>query len=343
MAKREKRANAGNRMAKLLDEEEECQDEFYKTNYGGFEETESDREYEEEEEGEDVVDSDFSIDENDEPISDNEEEGQKKKRRLVTKAYKEPVPAPSKQKAKPKPTKPVPKVRTTQHESTEYERKSIRKSTAAKSAATAQRIKVRNLEQKKKIKKPKEEEWVPTQEELLEEAKTTELENLKSLEKYQKMESEKKTKRTVKKVINGPVIQYRSTRMPIIEEINQDKDIKNESENVCERTFISVLNDPNDATFNSIFEKKTARPLPRRLRCIVTGHLAKYVDPKTCLPYHSSMCLKIIRSAYYQQLEAHGDKSNPVVANWLKWYVKNKDKLRRELALKVKTHQVDHS
>lgn len=42
-----------------------------------------------EEEGDDIVDSDFSIDENDEPVSDNEGEGeQKKKRRLVTKAYK---------------------------------------------------------------------------------------------------------------------------------------------------------------------------------------------------------------------------------------------------------------
>ncbi|RZC43151.1 vacuolar protein sorting-associated protein 72 -like protein, partial [Asbolus verrucosus] len=200
------------------------------------------------------------------------------------------------------------------------ERKSIRKSTAAKSAATAQRIKVRNLEQKKKIKRPKEEEWIPTQEELLEEAKITELENIKSLEKYQKMESEKKTKRTVKRVISGPVIQYRSTRMPVIEEINPDKsEVKTESEEkVCERTFITVLNDPNDVTFNSVFEKKTARPLPRRLKCTVTGHVAKYVDPKTCLPYHSSMCLKIIRSAYYQQLEAHGDKTNPVVAAWLK-------------------------
>lgn len=61
------------------------------------------------------------------------------------------------------------------------ERKSVRKSTAAKSAATAQRIKVRTLEEKKKVKKPKEEEWVPTQEELLEEAKITEQENLASL------------------------------------------------------------------------------------------------------------------------------------------------------------------
>lgn len=43
---REKRSNAGNRMSKLLDEEEECKDEFYLTNYGGFQDTESDREYE---------------------------------------------------------------------------------------------------------------------------------------------------------------------------------------------------------------------------------------------------------------------------------------------------------
>lgn len=61
------------------------------------------------------------------------------------------------------------------------ERKSIRKSTAAKSAATLQRIKVRDLEQKKKVKRPREEEWIPTQEELLEEAKQTEKENLQSL------------------------------------------------------------------------------------------------------------------------------------------------------------------
>lgn len=46
MTQRERRNNAGNRMSKLLDEEEECQDDFYKTNYGGFEDTASDREYE---------------------------------------------------------------------------------------------------------------------------------------------------------------------------------------------------------------------------------------------------------------------------------------------------------
>lgn len=42
-ANRERRSNAGNRIAKLLDEEEE--DEFYKTSYGGFNETADDRDY----------------------------------------------------------------------------------------------------------------------------------------------------------------------------------------------------------------------------------------------------------------------------------------------------------
>lgn len=40
---RERRANAGNRMSRLLDEEDE--DDFYKTTYGGFTEIENDDDY----------------------------------------------------------------------------------------------------------------------------------------------------------------------------------------------------------------------------------------------------------------------------------------------------------
>lgn len=43
MAQRERRSNAGNRMAKLLNEEDE--DDFYKTTYGGFQEGEEDNDY----------------------------------------------------------------------------------------------------------------------------------------------------------------------------------------------------------------------------------------------------------------------------------------------------------
>jgi vacuolar protein sorting-associated protein 72 len=42
-ATRDKRSKAGNRMSKLLDEEEE--DDFYKTTYGGFAEIENDDDY----------------------------------------------------------------------------------------------------------------------------------------------------------------------------------------------------------------------------------------------------------------------------------------------------------
>lgn len=45
--------------------------------------------YREEIEGEDEVDSDFSIDENDEPVSDHgDDEEKRKKRQVGTKAYK---------------------------------------------------------------------------------------------------------------------------------------------------------------------------------------------------------------------------------------------------------------
>lgn len=62
--------------------------------------------FREEDEGEDEVDSDFSIDENDEPVSDPEQEGPKKKRRLVTKAYKEPKPVAAQPKTITKEKKP---------------------------------------------------------------------------------------------------------------------------------------------------------------------------------------------------------------------------------------------
>ncbi|CAH1962729.1 unnamed protein product [Acanthoscelides obtectus] len=291
-----------------------------------------------EEEADDIVDSDFSIDENDEPISDTEgDEGQKKKRRLVTKAYKEPLPVQKKER-KPKPPKEFSSEQKSgrqQEKSEEYERKSIRKSTAAKSAETAYRAKVRHLEKKKKPKKVVIEEHMPTQEELLQEAKATEEENLRSLEKYQRMESEKKIKRPFKKTISEPLIQYRSMRMPLIEEIlAKTENVKEEQpQKYYERTFITVLNDPHDVVFKKIFNVKQPVLPPKKLKCAVTGMPAKYVDPVTCVPYHNSTCLKIIRLAYYDYLEHNGDKTNPMVSEFLKWFSANKDRLRKELLM----------
>ncbi|XP_013142226.1 PREDICTED: vacuolar protein sorting-associated protein 72 homolog [Papilio polytes] len=398
MAQRERRSNAGNRMAKLLNEEEE--DDFYKTTYGGFQEGEEDNDYVEEKETEDVVDSDFDIDENDEPTSEHDDE-ETKKRKVDTKAYKDPnrkrKGAEQKVKKvikKPKEHKVKEKTITTSVEKVDksiidlsIERKSIRQSTAVKSAETQQRIKIRSELKKKKPKKV--EERVLTQEELLEEALITEKENLKSLERFEQNELERKKVRPIKKTITGPVIRYHSFAVPepLISEItpetntiiedNKDEDmikseketmeevpileekpvveeseikverdtrtkmdvvgpdeeikiedvkLKNEKQNkpkntnckFYERTLISFENDIRNKAFKSCFP--TSKPKKRReLLCAVTKKPARYIDPITKLPYRSVDAFRIIREAYYQQLEARGDRTDPQVQLWLNW------------------------
>ncbi|XP_076758005.1 vacuolar protein sorting-associated protein YL-1 [Xylocopa sonorina] len=385
---RERRANAGNKMAKLLNEEEE--DDFYKTTYGGFEEVEQDHDYMEEDEAEDEVDSDFSIDENDEPISDTEQEGPKKKRRLVTKAYKEPKVQSQKEPQKEK------KVRQPRQrifiESTE--RKSIRRSTAAKSAATQKRLTERNEHQKRKTRVIRHDMWKPTQEELLEEALQTEQINMKSLEKYQKLENEKKNTRTVRKAQTGPMIRYQSLAMPvmILSEVNHDKDddkinidgddekngnsenkspdettdegnvtIKSENgtketnkkdsshassknkyyyeqtKGYYERTFITF---ENEQLFSEAFKKPSStQRQPMKPLCAITRLPAKYLDPMTQLPYKNVQTFRLLREAYYQQLEARTDindtSQSPELLRWLEWRQKNQGGLAQRNTVRL--------
>ncbi|XP_045496481.1 vacuolar protein sorting-associated protein 72 homolog [Colias croceus] len=396
MSQRERRANAGNRMAKLLDEEEE--DDFYKTTYGGFQEVEEDGDYVEEKEVDDLVDSDFDIDENDEPVSDQEAES-KEKKKVSGKVYKDPKrkrKSAAENKAvtkKPKePREPKPKEAAESVDKvidTSIERKSIRQSTAVKSAETLERIKIRSELKKKKVKKV--EERPLTQEELLEEALITEKENLKSLERFEQSELERKKVRPIKKTITGPIIKYHSFAVPVplvsevtpddkssltpITDINLSDIIKSEDdmltpgdlsdgnnaepkpendneqsdpvkmdvdfvgpeeeitlndvpkkedkpkpkENVTyyERTLLSFENDIKNKAFNSCFPQKVPKRR-REMLCAVTKRPARYIDPITKLPYRSVDAFRIIREAYYQQLEARADKASPSLAAWLR-------------------------
>ncbi|XP_053698241.1 vacuolar protein sorting-associated protein 72 homolog [Sabethes cyaneus] len=355
-ANRERRSNAGNRIAKLLDDEEE--DEFYKTSYGGFQDAADDKEYiQKNEDEDDIVDSDFSIDENDEPVSDQEEEIPKRKKKVVTRAYKEPTKKSSpvkavketKQKAeRQKSPKRRDRSTFTVHDSG---RKSFRKSTAAKSAATLSRMKQRVEAEKRKPKIVKVEEYIPTQEELLEEAKITEKENLKSLEKFRRMELEKKKTRPTKRVFTGPILKYHSLTMPLVEEVpdtspkndvnetdeaaekSKEKSIKKRRKSVmpkvevkgkCERTFITFDNDIDDTLFSSYFPKAQKRERRSQI-CAITRLPARYFDPITQLPYRNLQAFKILREAYYQQLEDKGNTENPEVSKWLEWRKKIKD------------------
>ncbi|XP_058059664.1 vacuolar protein sorting-associated protein 72 homolog isoform X1 [Anopheles bellator] len=372
-ANRERRSNAGRRMAGLLDEEEE--DEFYKTSYGGFSETTDDRDYvQKNDDEEDIVDSDFSIDENDEPVSDAEEEsgkGPKRRRQAgtVTKAYREPPP----KKAATKPareTKPKAERQATLRKRPKFTvidsgRKSFRKSTAAKTAATQSRLRQRFEAERKRTRVIRTEEYIPTQEELLEEAEITERENLKSLERFRRMELEKQKTRPTKRKFSGPTIRYLSTTMPIIEVMSSGKpddgtpnksterdafDLADKSLSLrdkvakrnkkkakvevtgqYERTFITFENDLDEKIFDSIFPKPDTTRSHRQI-CAVTRLPARYYDPVTQLPYRNMQTFKILREAYYQQLEERGNTDNPEVAQWLEW--RRKIKQFRVAALK---------
>lgn len=364
-ATRDRRANAGNRIARLLNNEEE-DEEFYKTSYGGFQETEDDRDYvqkKQADDDDDSVDSDFSIDEDDEVISDAEEVPQKRQKKLVTRAYKEPpkkaTPAkapPAKViKSPPKPKRAAPK-RSGRSTYTVIDsgKISLRRSTALKSAATEHRVKARKEAKRKRPKMYRIIEAAPTQKELLAEAEITARENLDSLEKFKQTEIEKKAIRPTKRVNVGPIIRYHSLSMPAVTEVKLiSDDVKKETHNDedddddddamdiepkqqndtstfvasderIERTFITFENDIDDKFFNSLFNKSKKLHTKDDFVCALTRLPAKYIDPITKLPYGNIQTFKIIREAYYQLLES-GTTNVPVDEKWLQWRQKLKE------------------
>ncbi|XP_038058600.1 vacuolar protein sorting-associated protein 72 homolog [Patiria miniata] len=334
---REKRVTAGNRMSRMLQEEE--QDEFYKTTYGGFEEQSGDEEYTSEESDSDATDSDISDSEDDEVISDDEGNEKKRQRRTVTKAYKEPVTKPAAKKpSQPRPSvvasKPKEKEKaskrpavTSQPEQTAGQdegslRKSSRRSTVIK--GTEFQIRLKEREERAEINRmtianrSRPEVRRLTQEELLEEATLTEEKNLISLQMYHKLEAEKKKTKFHKKAFKGPFIRFHSMTMP---EVVTDKAARNRSsgeENAvvgsdnmqplqptqrCSRSFITFS---EEASFIACFPKTKSRP-PAKPLCPVTRQRAMYLDPITNIPYANKEAFKTIREAYESELESQSD------------------------------------
>lgn len=154
----------------------------------------------------------------------------------------------------------------------ESDRKSIRKSTALKSAQTKHRLKEMNEAQKLKKKAVKIEEYMPSQEELLEEALITEEENIKSLEKFQRLEMEKKKARPSKRNFVEPCIRYQSLKTPITMKTKTRSG--NVSENVNqeyeERTYVTFLNDINEDCFKKVFKNKMPRRKQHSNLCPIT-------------------------------------------------------------------------
>ncbi|XP_061822110.1 vacuolar protein sorting-associated protein 72 homolog [Nerophis lumbriciformis] len=331
---REPRKTAGNRMSKLLDAEEE--DEFYKTTYGGFNDESGDDEYHgEHSDTEDEVDSDFDIDEGDEPDSDQEEDAPRRKSRVVTKAYKEPVKV---AKPKPKPKRPSEETKKTEKTKVELKRrlpqefqdlceprKSVRQSTSEHTRKTNLRLQERQDAPRRRRGAHRDRPL--TQEELLAEAKITAELNIRSLENYERLEADKKKQVHKKRRFEGPTVRYHSVLMPLVspslpkeenvdvEGLDQDvpqtatanpaTPSQQPAGGLCSRTYVTFS---DDEAFDAAFPRsaQAAPQVPVQEICPVTHKAALYRDPVTDIPYANSRAFRIIREAYRKYVAAHG-------------------------------------
>uniref|UniRef100_A0A8D0FQE3 Vacuolar protein sorting-associated protein 72 homolog n=1 Tax=Strix occidentalis caurina TaxID=311401 RepID=A0A8D0FQE3_STROC len=278
----------------------------------------------------DEVDSDFDIDEGEEPASDQDESEPKRRRRVVTKAYREPLKSlrpkkpdvPSGSSQKPREVKSVP---LELQDDVGDSRKHMRQSTTEHTRQTFLRIQERQVQSKRKKGGPNYDRPL-TQEELLEEAKITEEINLRSLENYERLEADKKKQVQKKRKCVGPVIRYWSVTMPLVPEPGKEENVdvegpapspdSSQGRRVlgsaseppqlpppCSRTFISFS---DDETFERFFPKAKPPRLPVREICPVTHKPAVYRDPITDIPYSNIRAFKIIREAYKKYITAHG-------------------------------------
>lgn len=296
-ASRSRRNVAGNLMQKLV--EDEAEDDFYKTTYGGFSEEEDDKVYESEEEIDDVVDSDFSIDEQEEAKSEDEADKPKKRKKTVVKTFRAPkskTHSTSKEESAKK-VKTV-KARPEASPATQEERKKTFRTSTIQKAEEA----IVSTPAKPKRQQKQSELRRLTQEELLAEAKFTAEKNLASLAAFLKLEAEKKKTKLHKVRYQGPVVRFHSVTMPLIEDDEAPENFPADSESKnpmnikkCSRNFL-IFTDVNN--FPKAYFPTQKNLEPEKPVCVVTGLPAKYKDPVTGLPYATIDAFKRIRAEH---------------------------------------------
>lgn len=164
-----------------------------------------------------------------------------------------------------------------------------------------------------------------TQQELLEEAKQTELENLASLDAYTRLEAEKKTFKQKRRVLEGPVIRYCSVSMPdvsLADDAHSREDVLT-TESRCTRNFVTFT---DTKSFPDQYFPRRRPSRPKRPYCPVTGLPAKYMDPLTSTPYATSHAFRILRNQFVKEREERCEKRLLQLSGWLK----EKKRLRLE-------------
>ncbi|CAF1188779.1 unnamed protein product [Rotaria sordida] len=329
---RERRQTAGNRLKRLLEQQEDPDDEFYGTAYGGFLDEEEDNDYHSEESEEDVVDSDFDqedeeqqqqgeddqeqIDTNkkrktDEDSDDDNGTTKRKRKKIIYQAQSLQQELKAKKKEEQEGAGDLKLIRQQQKKENapKIEAKTLRKSTSVKRVELEKRQKERQerrvyLKGVASLRNTREVRKL-TQEELLEEAKITEEINLESLEAYQQIELKKKEIKRMKLIQECPRICISS--MTILNEPNdQWNDLLDESYQIesiserCSRTFVSFT---HIQTYNDTFSKLNSSNRHYRRLCPITGMPAQYFDPLTQMPYATLEAFKILRRIYAEEMK----------------------------------------
>ena len=208
-----------------------------------------------------------------------------------------------------------------------YEPRSLRKSTVNLSKETEMR---RQEEERRRRKfgtrTPFRQQRRLTQEQLLEEAKQTEIENLASLAAYTRLEAERKTFKQKKRVLDGPIIRYHSVAMPLVSELSSGDTSGTAGETprteMYSRNFLTFTDTQHfpEAYFPSSVRK------PRKLYCHVTGLPARYIDPLTGKPYTTAVAFRLIRNKYVKEKEEKCERRLIQLSSWLE----EKKKMKQE-------------
>uniref|UniRef100_A0A671RQ18 Vacuolar protein sorting-associated protein 72 homolog n=1 Tax=Sinocyclocheilus anshuiensis TaxID=1608454 RepID=A0A671RQ18_9TELE len=264
----------------------EDEDEFYKTTYGGFPDESGDEEYKGDlSETEDEVDSDFDIDEGDEPDSEQEEDGPRRKHiyRRVTVNFEIVL---------------------------VLDRKSVRQSTTEHTRLTYLRLQERQVAPCRR--KGTRHERPLTQAELLAEAKITAQINLRSLENYERLEADKKRQVHMKRQCVGSVIRFHSVLMPLVSDVTlkeENVDVEGLDQDAQQNPAAvnpSLSSGPAkcSCTYITFSEDESFHFFPQSLTPRIPPAL--YRDPITDIPYANVQAFRIIREAYKKYVAAHG-------------------------------------
>ena len=295
------RAGRGNRMQRLIaeEEDEEAEDEadkaFYDQGFWADEEADDDFDGDaDDEEGRDSFDSDFGESTSSEDDDDDDEDKPKKAPAARKKSvYKDPKLAhkkgegPSSSSGPAPPKKPSHKKRPradgdriTILPPAERSKSSFRSSTQQSTAAAEEHRRRLEAAAKARAERAQAEgakrgvELVRlTQEEILAEAMQTEIINKASLERMLRIEEEKRREVVRERTSDGPRVKFASKR-------NGDAVINT----------VSFVDTPVPSCIDGI-----APPPPPPQRCAVTGLPAKYRDPQTGCAYANLDAFKQLR------------------------------------------------